>query len=860
MHSACLFGSNPEGWGVVHLPGRAFGAVAARSSAPAAAAAGRCLKVGAAVVVRVESSFVAADAGAGAEEYEEYEEYEEVEEAAEGGDVEAATTLVEQQTPPPPPHPFAGVQFLASAWPSSSEADAGAAAAAWTGGTALLHPCVVLPECLATFAAGLDAGGAALLAAASAATSVFAPGASSAARASSSRTPLAEVSAYAGGGAVAAAVPLASVTLQAPSAACTRLVEETLGRHHVALLLSAQLDGCHVVRGCGVYLPTLDPCGAFEVCAVAAARGAGAGDAATRAAGALFRVTDATVVRVNLVKDGGGRKKTTFPVAAAVEPAAAAAARARVLPGYEEVWDEVLAASRMRTARHGVLLHGVAGTGKTAFAEALPALLREAAGGAAGAGSLARVDFRTASEDSLRAMVADVAADAAAWTRRVLLADGVDARPAAVHSAASGAAQALRGLLEALPPGCVVVGTALSLSGVPECLRGVRGLGREVYMPPPSERVRACIYKRVCAEEGGSAAEGQARLCAALTAGCVGADVVHVARGVCARVAAGEAGEVAVRGAVGAHRSVLQRAVCTELGTEVTFADVGGLEEVKEELHRYVVWPEEAGNREAARRFGVQAVSGLLLYGPPGCAKTTLVRALAGASGRALISLDAAALFACHVGESEEILRGVFAKARLVAPSMLFIDEVESVCGRRRAEGSASSGDVASKVLITLLNELDGVDTSAASAASSHTRDVVFVGATNHPETLDTAILRPGRLDQLIFVPPPPAVDRLRILELCTRRLQVPDKAAVLQGLASDRFTAGFTGADLKALVTEASYGALRRVVAGGGGGGGGGGAEVTGQDLHAAWSGMKPTVTEDGLRRYSEFARSVSK
>lgn len=217
----------------------------------------------------------------------------------------------------------------------------------------------------------------------------------------------------------------------------------------------------------------------------------------------------------------------------------------------------------------------------------------------------------------------------------------------------------------------------------------------------------------------------------------------------------------------------------------VRWADIGGLEEVKGRLHRVLVWPQQ--HPEAFAHFNLTPPRGILLYGPPGCAKTTLVKALCSEGYFSLIYLDSATVVSAYVGESERQLRAVFARAAQQAPCIVFFDEVE-VIGARREAGDGGRGAEGVRLLSTLLTEMDGF------AAA---RGVCFIGATNVPHLIDDALLRPGRFDYLVHVPLPAHADRRQILSLFLHRT-----AADADRLAAA--TEGFSGADLTALCTIA--------------------------------------------------------
>ena len=234
----------------------------------------------------------------------------------------------------------------------------------------------------------------------------------------------------------------------------------------------------------------------------------------------------------------------------------------------------------------------------------------------------------------------------------------------------------------------------------------------------------------------------------------------------------------------------------------VAWDDVGGHEAIKQQLREAVEWQERHG--DAMRRVGAVPPAGTLLYGPPGCSKTMLARAVASASGRNFITVKGPELHSKYVGESEKAVRALFARAVASAPSVIFLDELDGLVGRR---GGGSGGpSAADRVLTQLLGEMDGLAADARGDAKKR-RSVSVVAATNRPDLVDPALLRPGRFDRTLYVPPPSGwEDRAAILARAARKTPLsPD--VDLRMLAMG--TAGYTGADLQAYVREAAICAL---------------------------------------------------
>jgi transitional endoplasmic reticulum ATPase len=274
------------------------------------------------------------------------------------------------------------------------------------------------------------------------------------------------------------------------------------------------------------------------------------------------------------------------------------------------------------------------------------------------------------------------------------------------------------------------------------------------------------------------------------------------------------------------------REVYIEVPT-VHWEDIGGLEEVKQELKEAVEWPLK--NPEIFRRIGIKPPKGILLYGPPGCGKTLLARAVATESEANFITIKGPEVFSKWVGESEKAIREVFRKARMAAPAVIFFDEIDSLAPRRGL-GFADSG-VTERVISQLLTEMDGIVTL---------EDIVVIAATNRPDIVDPAVLRPGRFDRLIYVPEPDEKTRLQIFNIYTKNMPLA-KDVDLSNLAA--LTKYYSGADIEALCREAAMHALRRDV---------NAKEVTLQDFQEAMKQIRPSITPDMEKWYKGFMVQV--
>ncbi|KAG0305476.1 hypothetical protein BGZ98_004064 [Dissophora globulifera] len=254
--------------------------------------------------------------------------------------------------------------------------------------------------------------------------------------------------------------------------------------------------------------------------------------------------------------------------------------------------------------------------------------------------------------------------------------------------------------------------------------------------------------------------------------------------------------------------------------------DYGGYQDLKRRVHQSIHWP--ISNPETFKRMGVRPPMGLLLYGPTGCGKTMLVQTLAAESDMNFIPIKGPEIFSKYLGETEATLRRLFAMARRIAPCILFFDEMDSIGAKRGWGGegdSQSSNGVNERVLSTLLNEMDGVEERTG---------VFVIGCTNQPQAMDDALMRPGRLDQLVYVGYPTRQYRVDIINVIGERIPLPTDPAVRMELAKQ--TAGFSPADLEALFREAAIISLRRDIAS---------KQVDQRDIDQVLKTMKPSVQD---------------
>ena len=260
------------------------------------------------------------------------------------------------------------------------------------------------------------------------------------------------------------------------------------------------------------------------------------------------------------------------------------------------------------------------------------------------------------------------------------------------------------------------------------------------------------------------------------------------------------------------------REVFLEIPT-VHWEDVGGLDEIKQALKEAVEWPIK--NPKIFKSMGIDPPKGILLFGPPGCGKTLLARAVASESEANFISIKGPEILSKWVGESEKAIREIFRKARMASPAIIFLDEVDSIVPKRGA-GYTDSG-VTQRVISQLLTEMDGLIAL---------QNVVVIAATNRPDILDPALIRPGRFDRLIYVPAPDSESRLEILKIYTKEMPL-GKDIDFKYIQNN--TKGYSGADLRAVCSEAAMNAMRRR-----------NKTVSMEDLRKAMETIGPTISKD--------------
>jgi transitional endoplasmic reticulum ATPase len=267
----------------------------------------------------------------------------------------------------------------------------------------------------------------------------------------------------------------------------------------------------------------------------------------------------------------------------------------------------------------------------------------------------------------------------------------------------------------------------------------------------------------------------------------------------------------------------------------VNWEDIGGLESVKQLLVEAVEWP--LRNAESFRRLGIDAPKGILLYGPPGTGKTMLAKAVANESEANFITVKGSALLSKWYGESEKRVEEIFRKARQVAPSIIFLDELDALVPIRG--GAMGEPHATERIVNQLLNEMDGLE---------ELHGVVVIGATNRPDIIDPALLRPGRFDELILAPVPDQESRRKIFEVHLKKAPLADDINIDELIGQ---TDQYTGADIAAVVRKAGRLALREDM---------GAKKISQWHFLAALQEIGPSVTPDTMKYYSLMGKELRK
>ncbi|KAA0110805.1 AAA family ATPase [Mycolicibacterium sp. P1-5] len=473
----------------------------------------------------------------------------------------------------------------------------------------------------------------------------------------------------------------------------------------------------------------------------------------------------------------------------------------------------------------GVLVTGPAGVGKATLVRAVCAGRRLVELDGPDTGALAPQDRHRTVADAVAAVTNGGG---------VLLITDIDALlPTPAEPVATTILAELRKAVGA--PGVVLVATSQQPDAVDPRLRAPDLCDRELGLSLPDAATRKALLEVLLRDVPAETLALDE--IADRTPGFVRADLAALVREAALRAAAraSEDGKPPaltqedLKGALSVIRP-LSRSATEEVSVgSVTLDDVGDMVEVKQALTEAVLWPLQ--HPDTFARLGVDPPRGVLLYGPPGCGKTFVVRALASSGRLSVHAVKGAELMDKWVGSSEKAVRELFDRASDSAPSLIFLDEIDALAPRR---GQSFDSGVTDRVVAALLTELDGIEPL---------RDVVVVGATNRPDLIDPALLRPGRLEKLVFVEPPDADARREILRTAGKSVPLSPEVD-LDALAAD--LDGYSAADCVALLREAALTAMRRSIDA---------ADVTAADVGKARETVRPSLDAAQVQALRDFA-----
>ncbi|KAI9090438.1 P-loop containing nucleoside triphosphate hydrolase protein [Phlyctochytrium arcticum] len=386
-----------------------------------------------------------------------------------------------------------------------------------------------------------------------------------------------------------------------------------------------------------------------------------------------------------------------------------------------------------------------------------------------------------------------------------------------------------------------VIGATNRPNSIDAALRRPGRFDREVLIGVPTPSARLDILKILLQDVPNSLSDAQLLQLASSTHGFVGADLaalcreaglntIQRCRQTSEQVYAPESSimitmEDMLKSQLGIRPSAM-REILLEV-PKVRWSDIGGQADVKQKLKEAIEWPLK--HPEAFERFGIRPPKGILLYGPPGCSKTLMAKAMATESGLNFMAVKGPELFSKWVGESERAVKEIFRRARAASPSIIFFDEIDAIAVRR-GSGDASVGD---RVLSQLLAEMDGIE---------QLTNVTIVAATNRPDILDSALLRPGRIDRILYIAPPDAASRLQILEM---RLKVMACAENINLAQLVDWSDGFSGAECVSFCNEAAFKAMEECFDN---------PKVAMQHFEHARSTVQPQIGAEMLAFYKAF------
>ncbi|OJJ06884.1 hypothetical protein ASPVEDRAFT_33145 [Aspergillus versicolor CBS 583.65] len=575
----------------------------------------------------------------------------------------------------------------------------------------------------------------------------------------------------------------------------------------------------------------------------------------------IFRFTEASKVLIDELEEGIDESLTTH---LQVLPIGLGGMGQQIQSINENLADFYLGSDKLVMPSfyeysRGILLYGPKGTGKTT----LLAQIRQA--GWRRTFDLGPVFNRNVGDGENR--VRNIFQEAVRYQPSVVMIDQLEfVAPKKISVDSSSLALVLCECIDfAKSARVLVVGATRHPNDVDDALRTPHRLASEIELQIPTAHDRREIVTAICGGPSPALNDRLIELIAEKTHGYVGADLYALLQLVCRKARKRQIHDLAdnrlnteetisdelrglricgdpvveltieegdIMAALQETRPTAMREVFLET-PKVRWSDIGGQHDIKRRLQKAVERPLKFPER--MKRLNVKSKKGILLYGPPGCSKTLTVKALATEAGLNFMAVKGAEILSMYVGESERALREVFRKARSARPSIIFFDEIDAIASRR---GNASQGGV--NVLTTLLNEMDGIE---------ELRSVLVVAATNKPEVLDPALMRPGRLDNILYIGPPDLEARKEIISIwCSKSVIHPEVG--LGDLALR--TEGYTGAEIVSICETAGDAVLDE-------------EDESGQEQNIRWihfeyalEQVKRQITEDVILEYEQWGDSL--
>lgn len=393
----------------------------------------------------------------------------------------------------------------------------------------------------------------------------------------------------------------------------------------------------------------------------------------------------------------------------------------------------------------------------------------------------------------------------------------------------------------------LVVATTSQIELLDLNLRRPGRLEREIYISVPSALQRNNILEVILNQTVGKNKEIVEYL-SARTHGFVGADLSLLIQHAVRKIVRNKQTDVNTDDLKVIFNDVLKTvkpsSLRSNIGTQnldnFSMSKIGGMLSLKKTLEVSILAPLK--RPESFLRFGLQPPKGILLYGPPGCAKTTIAKCLAAETHMTFLSVSGAEIYSPYVGDAERFLVKLFHQARISSPVIIFLDEIDALVGSRSTKGERRS-EVQTRVLSTLLTEMDGIGIKVESSGGiSSDNSIIVIAATNRPDMIDEALMRPGRFDKLIHVPAPDEPSRLDILKIFTKNIPLEEDVD-LNSVAEK--TNNFSGADLFNVCNEAALNALtidRETTL------------VKNSDFQTVLLNLKPSLTEKQIKWYKDF------